>query len=514
MEGKTLSPGRAMLVPAGFVAGLLALAFLLRSSTTVAWSIVAAAGFLAAWSGVLLLRAAPGREFTLRLALRKPHYVQMIAQGLLFTWWAFHVPGIRAFPPLVLAQLLFAYGFSTLLAWTRRGWTELGFGPVPITLSINFFLLFRPEFFYWQFGIVALGYLAKDFIRWERGGRSQHIFNPSSFPLAVFSLFLILTGTTNATLGLEIATTLFNPPHIYLVIFLVSLPGQILFGVATMTISAVATTVVFGLAYFWATGTYYFQDAYIPIAVFLGMHLLFTDPSTSPRTERGRVVFGVLYASATITAAGLLSTLGLPTFYDKLLPIPLINLSVRWIDRLFAEGALKGIEVKALWNPLSSAQRRFATTGAWVTVFAALALTGSVGDEHEGQWVPFWNEACVAGSERACDYLATIEQNFCEDGSGWSCNELGILLAERHGDLDRAAIAMRRGCELEFPEACANLSRLGTTTSLVHGDLRPPDLPILVRGSKGPVVERDLGVLYGRACEIGFPACGRQFAGE
>ena len=40
------------------------------------------------------------------------------------------------------------------------------------------------------------------------------------------------------------------------------------------------------LAHFWMFGTYFFVDAFIPAAVFLGMHLLFTDPSTSPRTCR------------------------------------------------------------------------------------------------------------------------------------------------------------------------------------------------------------------------------------
>ena len=44
----------------------------------------------------------------------------------------------------------------------------------------------------------------------------------------------------------------------------------------------------------------FFYDSYIPIAVFLGMHLLFTDPSTSPRTELGRMIFGALYGLSTI----------------------------------------------------------------------------------------------------------------------------------------------------------------------------------------------------------------------
>src|SRR5205814_7724797 len=63
----------------------------------------------------------------------------------------------------------------------------------------------------------------------------------------------------------------------------------------SMTMSAVVTTYVFGRVYFALTGTYFFYDSYIPISVFLGMHLLFNDPATSPRTELGRIIYGSLY---------------------------------------------------------------------------------------------------------------------------------------------------------------------------------------------------------------------------
>jgi Na+-translocating ferredoxin:NAD+ oxidoreductase RnfD subunit len=89
------------------------------------------------------------------------------------------------------------------------------------------------------------------------------------------------------------------------------------------------TTYAFGLAYNAATGIYFFYDSYIPIAVFLGMHLLFTDPSTSPRTELGRLIFGVLYGASTIVLYQLLGTMGLPTYFDKLLQVPVLNLSIR-----------------------------------------------------------------------------------------------------------------------------------------------------------------------------------------
>jgi Na+-translocating ferredoxin:NAD+ oxidoreductase RnfD subunit len=119
----------------------------------------------------------------------------------------------------------------------------------------------------------------------------------------------------------------------YLLLFLVALPGQFFFGVTTMTMSAVVTTYAFGLVYFATSGVYFFYDSYIPIAVFLGMHLLFTDPSTSPRTDFGRVIFGALYGVSTVALYQLLGTWGLPTFYDKLLQVPILNLSIGAIDR-------------------------------------------------------------------------------------------------------------------------------------------------------------------------------------
>ena len=44
-----------------------------------------------------------------------------------------------------------------------------------------------------------------------------------------------------------------------------------------------------------------------------------------------------------------------------------------------------------------------------------------------------------------------LQDGYCEDGSGWACNELGILLAEHYDNRGRAAMeftedeARRRG---------------------------------------------------------------------
>src|SRR5438477_3635849 len=102
-----------------------------------------------------------------------------------------------------------------LLSWSRRDTYALGFGPFPVLFSINLFLWFKPDWFYLQFLLVATGLLAKEFLRWTRAGRSTHIFNPSAFPLGLFSAVLLLTNTSHITSGLDIATTQFYPPQMY-----------------------------------------------------------------------------------------------------------------------------------------------------------------------------------------------------------------------------------------------------------------------------------------------------------
>ena len=286
--------------------------------------------------------------------------------------------------------------------------------------------------------------------------------------------------------------------------------GEILFGVTTMTIAAVVTTYVFGLLYFAATGTYLFFDSYIPIAVFLGMHLLLTDPATSPRSESGRILFGILYGLGTIAAVGLLRTIDAPAFYDKLLPVPILNLVVQVIDRAARSGALRPLDLSRIGQRLTAAQRRTAFVGIWLATFAGIRAANGVGDDHPGQWVPFWQETCEQGSDRACEHLAVLQQNLCEAGSGWSCNELAIQLAANELDRSEALTTLGRGCALQFPAACENLERIWVgATPLARAPPLPAELPILLRGSKGPVQERDTHVLQKLACERGWSnTCG------
>ena len=411
-----LKPGFLPLIPTLCIAGMAVVAPV-RASPGAHHAFLGAAAVLLIWNALLLLRPRPLR---IDVALRKQHYLQACAQGSLLLYWGWYWPPVYAHLPFLVAQLLFGYAFDMLLAWSRRDTYTLGFGVFPVIFSINLFLWFKPDWSYLQFAMVALGFAAKELIRWERDGRRVHVFNPSSFPLAVFSAGLLAVGASGITRGQEIATTQFYPPYMYAMLFLIGLPGQFFFGVTSMTISAVVTTCAFGQLYFAATGVYFFYDSFIPIAVFLGMHLLFTDPSTSPRTELGRIMFGVLYGFSTVGLYQLLGSFGMPAFYDKLLQVPLMNLSVRAIDRVAQSRYLRRLDPTALGRLLVPRRRNLAYMSIWAAVFVILNAAGGVGDNHPGQWLPFWRQACQSGRAYACPYLADLDLRHCSAGSGWA----------------------------------------------------------------------------------------------
>jgi hypothetical protein len=116
---------------------------------------------------------------------------------------------------------------------------------------------------------------------------------------------------------------------------------------------------------------------------------------------------------------------------------------------------------------------------SWAIVFTIMSAAQGVGDRHRGQWLPFWQQACEQGHARACRYLVQLHATYCRAGSRWSCNELDVLLADNK--MDRVGAVASRGS--------------------------PPfeDLPILLRGSKGPISDRSIASLYSRACDQGWP---------
>ena len=429
------------------------------------------ASFLGASAGLLvmffLLRYRVSRDArVLRYEFlpRPVHYVQLAMHTAIYSYWGWYWREVYRHVPLILAQIVFVYALDMLVCWWRRDDWILGFGPFPIVLSTNLFLWFKDDWWFLQFLLVATGVLAKEFLTWKRQGRRVHIFNPSSIGLALFSLVLLATGTTHISWAEEVAVTLGRPPYIYVAIFLVGLVVQSLFSVTLVTLSAAAMLYLLNVAYTHATGVYYFVDSNIPAAVFLGLHLLVTDPATSPRRSFAKILFGALYGAGVFGLYWLLGALGMPTFYDKLLCVPPLNLSVRALDRLdrslaarLAAFQWRPLRWTAAWGP---GQANFVHMGVWITLFLVMIGTGFLGDRHPGASSDFWLQACADGRRNACrTWVGTLGVS-CRHGSARACFSAALLLEEGRRvprDLTESAKDFGRACDLEMLAACREL---------------------------------------------------------
>jgi hypothetical protein len=500
-------------IPLAFTAALLALTALprLQATPVLTQSFWGAGAVLVLWNLWLIFRFSgkPRRPRIIGVRPRPQHYIQTFCHSCVFAYWGYYWPPVYDFFPLLAGQLLFAYAFDILLAWSRGEDYQFGWGPFPIVFSTNLFLWFKDDYFYWQFVLIALGFAGKAFVRWNRDGKRVHIFNPSAFTLAIFSVVLLATGTTSITWGQEIASTFSLGPQIYTVLFLIGLVVMYFFSITTVTASAAIALVGLSAAYYAMTGVPYFVDSDIPSAVFLGMHLLVTDPSTSPRTPLGRVIFGVSYGLGVFGLYALLGSMGMPTFYDKLLCVPLLNLLVPAIDRVVKSiGPRPLLHRLALDGPLG--RGNLAHMAVWAGIFVVMTSTGSADGMHRGDALPFWEQACGEGRRQACQRLLRIEASYCGDNAGWACNELGRHHLEGRivtGDPERAFAYFARACEGRFQAGCVNMLDASAPS---RADPRPIDLRLLLREGGPNLLEMPEPQLYQRACRHGWSfACER-----
>jgi hypothetical protein len=398
---------------------------------------------------------------------RPVHYVQLMMHSSIYLYWGWYWREVYHYAPLILAQIVFVYVFDMLLCWSRRDKWILGFSPFPIVLSTNLFLWFRDDWFWLQFMLISTGVLCKEFITWNRDGRRAHIFNPSAIALCVFSIGLLATGNTHLTWGEEVAVTLGRPPHIYLEIFLVGLIVQSLFSVTLVTLFAAAALCVLNIVYTQSTGVYHFVDSNIPIATFLGLHLLVTDPATSPRNNLGKAIFGTLYGSLVFGVYAALGWFGAPTFYDKLLCVPALNLLVQALDgasvavlRHLRAPKFGAFERLRTWSPR---QLNFAHMAVWIALFSVMWTTGFVGGRHPGSDPQFWFQACQDGRRNGCRTWIHTASLMCQYDLAGACFQLGTELYEGRlvaRDSYQAGKALGRGCDLGNPYACLNLISL------------------------------------------------------
>eukprot|EP00913_Durusdinium_trenchii_P008891 g8357.t1 len=332
-------------------------------------SIAGGAGVLIVWQLALFSSvASPSRDLRVEWNFRRPHCVQALLQICLYLYWGLYWEGVWNYAPLIVVQLIFAYAFEMALSWSRYRVWRLGLGPFPIVLSINLFLWFRAEYFYCAFLLLAVTFLSKEFIRWTRNGRRTHIFNPSALPLACASIVLLATGGLGITYGGDIVLSFGLPPNLYEVIFLLGLVVQLLFLTTYVTLGAVLAQ--WGLFHLSAIALGSPTNPIpIEVAVFLGLTLLVTDPSTTPRTRMGGFLFGVTYGILVFAAFVALRMMGQPSWIDKILMVPVVNLLAPALDRVGT--AYHNWAAGRRWVPRIAGER-FVLAGMYAAIFVAL----------------------------------------------------------------------------------------------------------------------------------------------
>lgn len=399
-------------------------------------------GGLVVWQLVLWAVAArTGRALSIEpLPIVRQHVVQASVQSCLYAYWGWWWAPMYAQMPLILVQFAYLYAFDALFSWTRgRPWRP-GSGPTPIVLSTNLFIWFVDDWFVWQFAMVSAGLLGKEFLKWTKEGRRTHVFNPSGFGLACAATVLIAADAVDLTWAKSLATTL-EVKGIYVFIFGLGLVVQYFFRVTLMTFAACGVMIAIGLAYTQVTGVYLFATTNMPAAAFLGLHLLMTDPSTSPRTNVGRLLFGLGYGIGYVVVFQVLGWIGAPELFAKLFPVPILNCCVQWLDRL-ARGRALGRLNERWETALSPARTNAIHMAVWSCFFAALLATGHVyaidpnAHPHPGNSIAFWKKARAEhrhDAERKLIMVAGSHAITRPDEAADALNELGVLSLEGAG---------------------------------------------------------------------------------
>jgi TPR repeat protein len=439
---------------------------------------------MAALAWVWRKRARAGVPWGVIWAPRWPLLAQVCAHSCLYSAWLIYWPESRAFFPLLVMQLTFAYLLDMALIWREAPIYKITFGPPPIVMSTNLFLFFTAPHFYWQWPLIAFGFISRELLKRTREGRRVHIFNPSAITLSVAAIALISTQQVHITFGEAISKAHALNPYGYELIFVAGCVVSWLFGVGFSVVSAAVTTLLLGQLYFYTTGTYRYLDTAIPIGVFLGMTLLFTDPATAPRRRDAKALCGVLYGVSVFVLYGALRDLERPaigsdpglsvSFFDKLLPVPLLNLLAPRLDALMAAVTAWRIRGRSLGDTLSPSQLRgrWSVGGkalfiaSWAALFAVWVRPQL--RAHPGRDIMVWYKACdeTPAEERApfaCANRDRLYRGACERGELRSCHNLALSLEVGEGGLKSAPLAAEhyeRACAGGLAVSCSHLGAL------------------------------------------------------
>jgi hypothetical protein len=180
------------------------------------------------------------------------------------------------------------------------------------------------------------------------------------------------------------------------------------------------------------------------------------------------MIFGGLYGASVFGLYGFLSLIGAPRFYDKLLPVPPLNLLVRVFDKVgykldqSVAHLFQSIRAPRLIWSASPRLMNLAFMSFWVVLFGWMMTSGFVttdvvGIPHPGKDPAFWEQACDAHRHKACTVYVGVLNVECEKGSADAClsmgtiTNLGVLVPREPAAAGRG---FGRACDLGDPKAC------------------------------------------------------------
>lgn len=283
---------------------------------------------------LLIRKRFTGEAWSATVRLRIPNLIQACVQGSIYLYMSRFTDHVGNFAPLIAYQLFFAFTLDLLVSLFLHRNIRLGFSVLPIVLSINLFIWFKPAYFHAQLFMVTLGVLCKHLIVRSVGGQPTHVFNPSGIAMFIGSVMALAMGP-HRYLQLDeiIHSYTSSRPYIFLVILFMGSVSQWVGNVALISMGAVlalfsATQASLALSGLPAT------NQWIDPAVFVGVTLLITDPMTSPRRNLSKFLFGVAYGLGIMISYGILSYFQLPGYFAKILPVPVLNILAPWFDRI------------------------------------------------------------------------------------------------------------------------------------------------------------------------------------
>ncbi len=276
--------------------------------------------------GACLAAAAAARALYVRrdqmhLQVRITHALPACIQLTLFGYWSLYWPPMGDQALSILVQLAYAIVLDMVLSFAVHKRWAIGFAPFPVVLSTNLFAQFSLGGVHFSLVIITLALLSKALLRRKGGG---HIFNPSAFGLALFGLVnTFFPALGSGDYSHEFGAT----PNMTELIILLGLIVQLRVPVVLATLSAALVLVGF---------EHYEVRTFVPIfaPVALVLVLLITDPATLPRTNPGRVVFGVFVGLGMAAFDLWFEVHDLTDFWTKVTILPVANALSPLFDRL------------------------------------------------------------------------------------------------------------------------------------------------------------------------------------